>query len=75
MMAPDAVVTPLSGENLVPQGNCVRVMETQQQEQPHEAAIKPIKRCINELLKIWIMRMKQLEQVADLMLQHIVLGV
>ncbi|EED12782.1 hypothetical protein TSTA_053000 [Talaromyces stipitatus ATCC 10500] len=60
-MALGAVVTPLSGENLVLQGV----------HQLHKAAIKPIKQRINKILKIRITRIEQLEQMADLMLQQI----
>lgn len=69
-MAPGAVVTPLTGENLVPQGDRARVETPQQTQQatPRTAANTPIKQQIREALKRGITGMEQLKQVADLIL-------
>ncbi|KAE8552479.1 hypothetical protein EYB25_003857 [Talaromyces marneffei] len=75
-MAQEAVVTPLTGENLVPQGVRRDATEppqstvTKQQEQQPTSA-RSIRNRIRVFLQSGIATMEQLELVADLMLQQL----
>jgi hypothetical protein len=65
-MAPGAVVSPLTGENLVPQG-ARRVPNAT--EPPQQTITKPLKQQLYAKLEIGFTRMDQLAEVAQLMLQ------